>query len=243
MDRSPIAPHPDAPDAAHDLATALPPDGIAPAMPALLTPDPEAEAREAALDRILFAEAPEGCATYLLIDAAADPLIATTLEAFPEPARCLFDGQAFEELREVGPWLVQLQRHGRAWAWFLAEGWGRNWGVLLHSPLPLPKLKTRLKASLRVDNGEGGAYFFKYYRPKHLAAYLPAMSPAQAGTMMRGITTYLAEAPGDPSAVLRLVQGEDGTVVQDRDGPCVTPASPSASSPPTTRRRSPDTAS
>ena len=221
MARPPIAPRP---DAAQDLATALPPDdptalppdGIAPEMPPLLAPDAQAEVREAALDRILFADAPEGCATYLLIDAAADPLIATTLDAFPEPARCLFDGQTLEELREVGPWLVELQRHGRAWAWFLEEGWGRNWGVLIHSPLPLPKLKTRLKAPLQVEDGEGGAYFFKYYRPRHLAAYLPAMRPAQAGTMMRGITAYYVEAPGNPSTLLRLTQGEDGTVLQDR---------------------------
>jgi hypothetical protein len=221
MARAPIAPHP---DAAQDLATALPPDdptglppdGIAPEMPALLAPDPEAEAREAALDRILFADAPEGCATYLLIDAAADPLIATTLEAFPEPARCLFDGQALEDLAEVGPWLVQLHRHGRAWAWFIEEGWGRNWGVLIHSPLPLPKLKTRLKAPLRVTGEDGGAHFFKYYRPRHLAAYLPAMRPAQAATMMRGITAYLVETPGDPSTLLRITQGDDGAVVQDR---------------------------
>ena len=219
MARAPNAPHP---DAAQDLATALPPDdptglppdGIAPEMPAILAPDPEAEAREAALDRILFADAPEGCATYLLIDAAADPLIATTLEAFPEPARCLFDGQAFEELREVGPWLVQLQRHGRAWAWFLAEGWGRNWGVLLHSPLPLPKLKTRLKAPLRVEDGEGNKYFFKYYRPRHLNEYLPTFGDAQRDRFMHGIQAWIAEE-SEPHLAWRHILNDDGGLRSD----------------------------
>ena len=167
MARPPTAPHP---DAAQDLATALPPDGIAPEMPPLLAPDPEAEAREAALDRILFAEAPEGCATYLLIDAAADPLIATTLDAFPEPARCLFDGRALEELREVGPWLVELRRHGRAWAWFLEEGLGPELGRADPLPPAAPEAQ---------DQAEGAPARHRRRRRGPLLQVLPPTAPCR----------------------------------------------------------------
>lgn len=167
-----------------------------------LSPDPETCIAGLAQTAFGLAEALETGQVHGLIDASCDPLIATTLEAFPEAARCLFDGETGEDLREVAPWLVRFERHGPAWDWFTHEGWGANWGILVISRLVLPALKARLKLPLRVEDETGKRFFFKYYRPGHLNTYLPAMDEAQRHTMFSGADAFLAEAPDDPSRVL-----------------------------------------
>jgi hypothetical protein len=93
-------------------------------------PDPATQALRDRLTDIVF-DAPGGVRPYLLLDAAADPSIHVHLSAFPEPARCLFDGETGEALCDVGPWLAEPARHGDLWDWFLQEGWGNDWGVVV----------------------------------------------------------------------------------------------------------------
>ncbi|NDK37075.1 DUF4123 domain-containing protein, partial [Rhodovulum sulfidophilum] len=160
------------------------PDGAASA-----APDRETVLAGLAAYAFARAEALPGGHVFGLIDAACDPLSAVTLEAFPEPARCLIGGGLGEELAGVAPWLVRFDRHGPAWDWFASEAWGRNRGVLMVSNLDLARLKTRLKKPLRVEDEDedGKRYFFKYYRPNHLNTYLPAMDEAQRRTMFSGV--------------------------------------------------------
>lgn len=213
MARSPIAPHPGIPDAAHDFATALPPDGIAPEMPPLLAAgdDPVAEALTAAA----FEGHPDGVRPLLLLDASCDPLIATTLDAFPDPTRCLFDGALGEDLREVAPWLAEPARYGRLWDWYVEEGWGRNWGVILLTAAPLPRMKAHLKKFLMVERDSGARNFFKFYRPAHLNAYLPAFEDPQRARFMRGIHAWIAEGPNRGIA-WRHALGEDEALASER---------------------------
>ncbi|WP_308917992.1 DUF4123 domain-containing protein [Jannaschia sp. LMIT008] len=186
-------------------------------LPDTLLPDPRAEAIELALDALAFEAGPlpaspgEGVPDlYLLLDAAADPEIATMLDAFDDPARCLFDGQTLDDLRDVGPWLCQPLRHGAAWDWFVEEGWGRNWGVLIRSRLPMAKVKTRMKAFLRVTDEAGEAFFFKFFRPRNLLDYVPGFEDGQRAGFFRGIDAYVAEDPADPGRAVALSLDGDG---------------------------------
>lgn len=153
---------------------------------------------------------------FLLLDAAADPAISVYLDAFPEPARCLFDGAVADDLAEVGPWLAEPTRHGDLWDWFLAEGWGRNWGVIARSTLPAPRLKQHLKKFLRVERENGERNYFKFYRPQHLAAYLPGFDGIQTAQFMRGIDAWIVEADGG-RAVRRLALDDHGALWQGTD--------------------------
>lgn len=193
-------------------------------LPDTLTPDPRIEAIELALELAAFALPEEQqasgetdiVATFLLLDAAADPDIPVVLGAFDEPSRCLFDGKTFEDLGDVGPWLSQPRRYGPVWDWFVEDLWGRNIGVMVQSALPLLKLKTRLKTFLRVEDEEGEAYFFKYFRPRHLLDYVPAFTNAQRLSFFRDIRAFLTEDPDEEGILVEFQIDQDGALITYR---------------------------
>ncbi len=171
-------------------------------------PSPDQEALVEGLANVFFSpvepyefardpDQPPPLRAYALIDAAQSPDIAVLLEAFDSPARCLFDGEVGEDLGEVAPWVVELTRFDDAWDWFVEEGYGKNWGILIHSRLELPRLKTQLKRFLKITDEKGESFFFKYYRPKHLNAFLPVFDDVQMASFMKGIETVFAESDKD----------------------------------------------
>jgi Domain of unknown function (DUF4123) len=173
-------------------------------------PSPDQEALETGLAHVFFSpvepyefardpDQPPPLRAYALIDASQSPDIAICLDAFNSPARCLFDGDVGDDLSDVAPWLVELTRFDDAWDWFVADGYGRNWGILIHSRLELPRLKTQLKRFLKITDEKGQSFFFKYYRPKHLNAYLPVFDDQQTSSFMKGIETIFAEDDKDPN--------------------------------------------
>ncbi|MFP7675606.1 DUF4123 domain-containing protein [Marivita sp. S0852] len=155
-------------------------------------PDPDTQAFRDRLTDLIF-EAKGDVRPYLLIDAAADPSIHIHLDAFPEAARCLFDGETGEQLSDVGPWLAKPERHGDLWEWFLDECWGRNSAVIVRTSLPMARLKQHLKKFLRVQRDDGHVMFFKFYRPAHLRSYMPAFDDDQRIAFMKGIDAWFAE--------------------------------------------------
>lgn len=194
-------------------------------LPEFLSPPPEKEALELALDAVVFdpieadeqarAKDPElaPLQAYLLLDASCSPDIAICAEAFPESARCLFDGQALDDMGDVGPWLIELRRFGDAWDWFVEDGYGQNWGVVIHARVPMARLKTHLKKFLKVETEDGEAYFFKFYRPEHFNTYIPVLDPPQRERFMQVIETVFAETPGAPDTLLRHDRGRDGGMI------------------------------
>ncbi|MFY0648669.1 DUF4123 domain-containing protein [Sulfitobacter geojensis] len=195
-------------------------------LPEFISPPPEKEAVELALDALIFdpLEADEAkradakdeetapLKAYLLLDASINPDIPVCAEAFSEPARCLFDGAAFEDLSDVGPWLVELRRYGDAWDWFVEDGYGENWGIVIHSRLPLMRLKTQMKKFIKIEDEDGMSYFFKYYRPQHLNTYLPTFDETQRSSFLRGITAIFAETHGDHRLLQRHKLRPDGSL-------------------------------
>ncbi|MBM7069279.1 DUF4123 domain-containing protein [Actibacterium sp. 188UL27-1] len=194
-------------------------------LPEFLSPPLEQEARDLGIESVLFdpidddadqrAEDEAPLRAYALLDASQSAEIPVCLEAFSDPAICLFDGRAKEDLEDVAPWLVELTRHCDAFDWFLADGYGNNWGITIHSRLPLNRLKTQLKKFIKVEDETGELYFFKYYRPEHLNTYLPVFDADQLSRFMRGIEAVFAEDTDDPSRLIRHSQTKRGRYNED----------------------------
>ena len=182
---------------------------------------PEEEALETGLAQVFFSpvepyefardpDQPAPLRAYALIDASQNPEIAILLEAFDSPARCLFDGDEADDLAGVAPWLVELTRFDDAWDWFVNEGYGKNWAILIHSRLEMARLKTQLKRFLKITDDEGKTFFFKYYRPKHLNAYLPVFDAVQVESFMRGIELLFAEDDKDANKLVQYRRSPEG---------------------------------
>ncbi|WP_182912938.1 DUF4123 domain-containing protein [Paracoccus onubensis] len=186
-------------------------------LPDSLTASPEQEALALGLEHLIFDPIEEDAKrrrdesdettpplrAYALLDAAQSPDIPICLEGFSNPARCLFDGDAYDNLAEVAPWLVELTRYSDVWDWFVEEGYGKDWGILIHSRLPLPRLKTQLKRFLRVEDEDSDVYFFKYYRPEIFNKYVPRFDSIQRSTFWREIEAIYSEYHRDPQKLIR----------------------------------------
>jgi hypothetical protein len=187
-----------------------------PPLPEFLAPPPEKEAAELGLTATVFdpIEADQAAReeakdtetpplrAYLMLDASADPDIAVCLQAFDSPARCLFDGAAFEELSEVGPWLVEITRYSDAWDWFVEDGFGNSWGIVMHSRLELMRLKVQMKKFIKITDDAGETYFFKFYRPEHFNTYIPAFDAEQLSKFTKGVEMFFAEKTDDPKLLV-----------------------------------------
>ena len=193
-------------------------------LPPFLTPSPEQEALELGLDHLIFSplevdetkreeandEKTPPLRAYALLDASQSSDIPICLEGFSNPARCLFDGEAFENLAEVAPWLVELTRHSDVWDWLIEEGYGRNWGIIIHSRLELPRLKTQLKKLLSIEDEDNEEYYFKYYRPQHFNNYAPEFDEVLCNLFWRGVEAVYAEDQSALSIIYRHTVDEAG---------------------------------
>jgi len=182
-------------------------------LPPSLVPSPEQEAMELALDHLIFDPLEQDAAiraeagdeetpplrAYALLDASQSADIPICLDGFSNPARCLFDGEVKEDLGEVAPWLVELTRYSDIWDWFVEEGYGNNWGILLHSRLELPRLKSQMKKFLKIENEQSEVFFFKFYRPNHLNTHLPVFEVPDRARFMNQIDGVYAEDAATPS--------------------------------------------
>lgn len=188
-------------------------------LPPTIAPPPEMEAVGLALDKLIFealekdkakrAEAGDEelqpLRAFLLLDASCDALIPFYAENFKEEARCLFDGSAFEDLGEVAPWLIEVERYGEAWDWYVENGWGRNWGVFLLTRLPMANVKRHLKKFLKIEDENGEVMFFKFYRPEHMRTYLPIFDDDQRESFLRGIDGIMTETEDGSAAIVHRV--------------------------------------
>lgn len=149
---------------------------------------------------------------FLLLDASRSPDTRFILETLTDDALCLFDGQTFQDLAEVAPWLVPLSlRDGDAvFDWFMEEAFGRDQGIFLFTKLEPRQLKTSLKRALKVQDDTGRDLYFKYYRPAVFNDYLPAFDPDQAAYVMRDLDQVWTEDAEAPDRLRRyaLREGE-----------------------------------
>ena len=153
-----------------------------------------------------------GLQAYLVVDAGRASDIKFIIETLSDDALCLFDGNAFDDLSGVAPWLVPIGGGSDdMYDWFMQEGHGKDWGILLFAEGAPRKIKTSLKRSLRVQDEDGRALYFKYYRPSVFNAYLPAMEPEQAAYILRDFDQVWAEDPDDPGRMRRYAM-RDGTL-------------------------------
>jgi hypothetical protein len=75
----------------------------------------------------------------------------------------------------------------------LDEGWGKSWGCLVSTALPIRELRGHLRRFLRVQTEEGKTLLFRFYDPRVLRAYLPTCTAEELETFMGPITRCMME--------------------------------------------------
>ena len=119
-----------------------------------------------------------------LLDAACLPGLPERLESREIPALSLFQGDLAEKLRDVAPYLVQMDPAGTLMRDFVNDAdlpwamWPKRPGILILTELELPALQRHFRRLLRVRTDDG-TFFFRFWEQASALAYFDAIAASE----------------------------------------------------------------
>jgi hypothetical protein len=155
-------------------------------------------------------------ATYLLLDAARMAGLITEAQTRNAAHDSLYRGTRDEALSAVAPFLFRFTP-GQTFAhWYLRQGWGKSWGVLMKSSRSLEDLAKHFRNFLLVKTETGQSLYFRFYDPRVIRVFLPTCDNAQLREFFGPVDYFLVEDE-DPAFVLRFWH-ENGVLRTQRIG-------------------------
>jgi len=119
--------------------------------------------------------------TYAILDAAKAVNLPEMLEDSDLEHLCLFKGKAYDDLKNVAPWIVQLE-DGNTFTrnlftrsdacWHL---WDNEPGIYVRSRAPLDEMWRHFRTFTRVQDESGRWNYLRFWEPSHMDAYLEAI--------------------------------------------------------------------
>lgn len=120
--------------------------------------------------------------TYAILDAAKVFGLPEILESSGLECRCLFKGDAYDDLKDVAPWIVRLEdgnpfvRHqftaGKE-PWLM---WGKEAGVYVRSRASFDDMWRHFRKFTRVQDQNGKWYYFRFWEPSMLVTAVRLIS-------------------------------------------------------------------
>lgn len=124
--------------------------------------------------------------TFAILDAARVLNLPEMLETSGLEHRCLFKGQAYEDLKNVAPWIVRLEDANSFTRnlftsldvpWHM---WDAEPGIYLRSRGTLDDMWAHFRKFTRVQDEQGKWYYFRFWEPKSVTLLFSAFSSKQA---------------------------------------------------------------
>lgn len=131
-----------------------------------------------------------GAHVFALLDSAKVVNLPELLETSGLEHTCLFDGEAFEEIATVGPWLVRLDPQAGFCRNLLTRGpagwhlWDRRPGLFLRTGQSLSDLRHTLRKLLRVRDHAHRWYYFRFWEGGSLLSLLRGLNPEAASKVL-----------------------------------------------------------
>lgn len=126
---------------------------------------------------VLFS-APEdtsaACQTFAILDAAKVFGLREQLEAHSLEHKCLFTGDAADDLGDVAPWLVAFSSNQTLMRDLLTDGespnalWGKSPGIFLRSDASFEDLWRHLRRFVKLRAADGKWFLFRFWDPSVL---------------------------------------------------------------------------
>lgn len=155
-----------------------------------------------------------------LLDAACLPGLPERLETYG-PALSLFQGDAAKDLRDVSPYLVEM--NDKLYRNFVNDKnvhwamWCKRPGILLATDLSLEALRKHFRRFLRIETA-GSVYFFRFWEAAATRAYFQALT-----TDERRDRWFLPREGGVISAFLIPDTTADGVWIERAADLCAAP--------------------
>jgi Domain of unknown function (DUF4123) len=133
---------------------------------------------------------------FALIDTAQDERLYGLVQQCAGRT-CLLSGDLAPVLAAASPWLVAIDEREPLVAIWRRHGAGRNWGILIESPLTLADMRKHVRQFLQAMLPDGTVALFRFFDPRIFLKYLPSASPEQQAAWFDGVNQF-------------AVEGEDG---------------------------------
>ena len=110
--------------------------------------------------------------TYAILDAAKAMFLPDKLNTLGLESRCLFKGDAFDQLKDVAPWLVQLEDKNSFTTDLFTAGeqpwylWDREPGIYIRSRATFDEMWRHFRKFTRVQDRSGKWYYFRFWDPE-----------------------------------------------------------------------------
>jgi hypothetical protein len=140
---------------------------------------------------------------FAIVDASRGLRPLRLLREAVDEHRSLYEGVKGEALAHCAPYLVALRPDSGLLERLIYEGWGAGWGIYLTTSRPFKDVRRHLRRFLLVeDDRTSEKYYFRYYDPRTLRAFLSTCTPRQRGDVFGDVACYFAE--GERGELCRL---------------------------------------
>ena len=145
---------------------------------------------------------------FALLDGARDRRVYPFVRRPGLFARCLYGGDLPQDFARSAPYLVSLSSRARSTQDLLHQALGQSWGVFLHSDAGLPGLREHFRFYLQVQGETGKRFFFRFFDPRVLRAYLPTCTRKELFSFFGPVRRFILD--GEKTGTLEELSVEQG---------------------------------
>lgn len=141
--------------------------------------------------------------TYILLDAARMGDKIDDAKTMNPAHDSLYRGGSEESLSAVAPYLFRFVAGSPFADWYMQNGWGDSWGVMVKCAYPMPEMHKHFRKFLMVRTEDGQQLYFRFYDPRVLRIFLPTCDAGQIREIFGPVDYFLMEDE-DPAFALRF---------------------------------------
>ena len=130
---------------------------------------------------------------FILLDAARMNEAMEKAKELNPSHESLYKANEDELLQSVAPYLFRFQNQGEFNNYFLENGWGDSWGIVLSSKASFEELHKHFRRFLMVKTEDGVELYFRFYDPRVLRIFLPTCDIKQLEEFFGPVQFFLVE--------------------------------------------------
>jgi hypothetical protein len=104
---------------------------------------------------------------------------------------------------------------GDVFQWFVSEGWGDSWGIIMTSAAPLEDLYKHFRKFLIVEDEEGKRLYFRFYDPRVIGVFLKTCIPEETQEFFGPISRFIFERSNAQGQT--ICRGPEGAYAEKTD--------------------------
>jgi hypothetical protein len=136
---------------------------------------------------------------YAVLDGASVPELPMKLYDSGAPNVCLFSGDLEPDMLYVAPFVVYLAPNGTLTDWLFTNGFGKHFGIFLHSRRSMNEMRRHFRSLVNVYDESGKPLTFRFYDPRVIRKFLPTCTGDELKSFFGDVDSFFAESENGES--------------------------------------------